>query len=148
MNNGISKSEVEKDIRNSAEYKANEKRAEEEAKLVIVDDDEGKDFKYFYNIDNKTELNNLFKTNKKMAHRYKCYSKISIIKNIIINKLRNNNLNDINGRMSFFVDSNQIQSKIEGTDFAAVTLTKNQILSQAATTMLAQANDSKQIILS
>lgn len=42
-------------------------------------------FKYFYNIDNKTELNNLFKTNKKMAHRYKCYSKISIIKNIIIN---------------------------------------------------------------
>jgi hypothetical protein len=46
---------------------------------------EDANFKYFYNIDKKTDLKFLFKTNKKIAHRYKCFSKIPIIKNMIIN---------------------------------------------------------------
>ena len=56
----------------------------------------------------------------------------------------------INNLGNIVVNTEASQSRIEDADFAAETsnLTKAQILSQAATAMLAQANASKQSVLS
>ena len=56
----------------------------------------------------------------------------------------------INNLTTLKINTEAAQSRIEDADFAAETsaLTKNQILSQAATSMLAQANASKQNLLS
>ena len=56
----------------------------------------------------------------------------------------------INNLSNVVVNTEASQSRIEDADFAAETsnLTKSQILSQAATAMLAQANASKQSVLS
>ena len=55
----------------------------------------------------------------------------------------------INNLTTLKVNTSAAQSRIEDADFAAETsnLTKSQILSQAATSMLAQANASKQNLL-
>ena len=55
----------------------------------------------------------------------------------------------INNLSNVSTNTAAAKSRIEDADFAAETsaLTKNQILSQAATSMLAQANQSKQSIL-
>ena len=55
----------------------------------------------------------------------------------------------INNLTTLKINTEAAQSRIEDADFAAETsaLTKNQILSQAATSMLAQANASKQNLL-
>ena len=56
----------------------------------------------------------------------------------------------INNLTTLRVNTSAAQSRIEDADFAAETsnLTKSQILSQAATSMLAQANAQKNSILS
>jgi flagellin len=56
----------------------------------------------------------------------------------------------INNLGNIVVNTEAAQSRIEDADFAATTgeLTKAQIMSQAATAMLAQANASKQGVLS
>ena len=56
----------------------------------------------------------------------------------------------INNLGNVVVNTESAQSRIEDADFAKETanLTKNQIMSQAATAMLAQANASKQGVLS
>ena len=55
----------------------------------------------------------------------------------------------INNLTTLKVNTQAAQSRIEDADFAAETtnMTKAQILSQAATSMLAQANSSKQNLL-
>ena len=55
----------------------------------------------------------------------------------------------INNMTTLKVNTQAAQSRIEDADFAAETtnMTKAQILSQAATSMLAQANSSKQNLL-
>ena len=55
----------------------------------------------------------------------------------------------INNMTTLKVNTQAAQSRIQDADFAAETtnLTKSQILSQAATSMLAQANASKQNLL-
>ena len=55
----------------------------------------------------------------------------------------------INNLTTLKVNTDAARSRIEDADFAAETsnLTKSQILSQAATSMLAQANASKQNLL-
>ena len=55
----------------------------------------------------------------------------------------------INNLTTLKVNTQAAQSRIEDADFAAETtnMTKSQILSQAATSMLAQANSSKQNLL-
>ena len=56
----------------------------------------------------------------------------------------------INNLTTLKVNTQAAQSRIEDADFAAETtnMTKAQILSQAATSMLAQANSSSQLVMS
>ena len=56
---------------------------------------------------------------------------------------------DLNMRSASLINTKAAQSRIQDADFAAETsnLTKAQMLSQAATSMLAQANASKQNLL-
>ena len=56
----------------------------------------------------------------------------------------------VNNMTTLKINTQSAQSRIEDADFAAETtnMTKAQILSQAATSMLAQANSSKQNLLS
>ena len=63
--------------------------------------------------------------------------------------VENKNDSSINNLTTLKVNTEAAKSKIVDADFAAETskMTKSQILSQAATSMLAQANASKQNLL-
>ena len=92
--------------------------------------------------------NNLIEQTKETLRKYASIDKLSLFRSSF-GAVENRIDASINNLTTLKVNTEAAKSRIQDADFAAETskLTKSQILSQAATSMLAQANASKQNLL-